>query len=280
MDSSRAPRWPPACACVRRGRDHLQVGLYDGRRALLPRTAAVERTLARPCSTADRSTRGARSALTVARRAPRAPGACLTREPERDLPCAASSARVSLERSASGARPTCSCGPASGVVGPGTRADVVLVVSARGARPRPARPARPARHPHLVVRLVDGTGRGRPVRRARTSPPACAASTPTRASTTPTTCAVTQPLRPGDRAAPRRRGARRRRPGAARASPSPGRCATWSPTSTGDGPPRGRATVRARRRSVAPVRGRTGPGTPSVDVAGPCTTRLSGTMGA
>jgi bacteriocin biosynthesis cyclodehydratase domain-containing protein len=36
----------PGLRVVRRGLDHLQVGLYDGRRVLLPRTDDVERTLA------------------------------------------------------------------------------------------------------------------------------------------------------------------------------------------------------------------------------------------
>lgn len=39
------PRLAPGLRVVRRGRDHLQVGLYDGRRVLLPRTASVEQTL-------------------------------------------------------------------------------------------------------------------------------------------------------------------------------------------------------------------------------------------
>jgi hypothetical protein len=40
------PRLSPGLRVVRRGRHHLQVGLYDERRVLLPRTEAVERTLA------------------------------------------------------------------------------------------------------------------------------------------------------------------------------------------------------------------------------------------
>ena len=40
------PQLAPGLRVVRRGLDHLQVGLYAGRRVLLPRTEAVERTLA------------------------------------------------------------------------------------------------------------------------------------------------------------------------------------------------------------------------------------------
>jgi bacteriocin biosynthesis cyclodehydratase domain-containing protein len=39
------PRLAPGLRVVTRGLDHLQVGLYAGRRVLLPRTEAVERTL-------------------------------------------------------------------------------------------------------------------------------------------------------------------------------------------------------------------------------------------
>ncbi|HSK33052.1 MAG TPA: TOMM precursor leader peptide-binding protein [Propionicimonas sp.] len=39
------PHLAPGLRVVRRGLDHLQVGLYDARRVLLPRTAAVEHTL-------------------------------------------------------------------------------------------------------------------------------------------------------------------------------------------------------------------------------------------
>ena len=42
-----APQLAPGLRVVRRGRDHLQVGLYDDRRVLLVRTKSVERTLAR-----------------------------------------------------------------------------------------------------------------------------------------------------------------------------------------------------------------------------------------
>jgi hypothetical protein len=38
-------RLAPGLRVVRRGRDHLQIGLYDGRRALLPRTEAVDEAL-------------------------------------------------------------------------------------------------------------------------------------------------------------------------------------------------------------------------------------------
>jgi bacteriocin biosynthesis cyclodehydratase domain-containing protein len=41
-----APQLAPGLRVVRRGRDHLQVGLYDDRRVLLLRTESVERTLA------------------------------------------------------------------------------------------------------------------------------------------------------------------------------------------------------------------------------------------
>ncbi len=45
LQSSR-PQLAPGLRVVRRGLDHLQVGLYDGRRVVLPRTEGVLRTLA------------------------------------------------------------------------------------------------------------------------------------------------------------------------------------------------------------------------------------------
>jgi len=45
--SAPRPQLAPGLRVVRRGRDHLQVGLYDDRRVLLQRTGSVERTLAR-----------------------------------------------------------------------------------------------------------------------------------------------------------------------------------------------------------------------------------------
>jgi bacteriocin biosynthesis cyclodehydratase domain-containing protein len=45
--SENRPHLAPGLRVVRRGRHHPQIGLYDGRRALLPRTETVERTLAR-----------------------------------------------------------------------------------------------------------------------------------------------------------------------------------------------------------------------------------------
>ncbi len=44
MDSR--PHLAPGLRVVRRGRDHLQVGLYDGRRVLLPRTEGVTHAIA------------------------------------------------------------------------------------------------------------------------------------------------------------------------------------------------------------------------------------------
>jgi bacteriocin biosynthesis cyclodehydratase domain-containing protein len=46
MDDLGGLRLAPGLRVVRRGRHHLQIGLYDARRALLPRTPAVENTLA------------------------------------------------------------------------------------------------------------------------------------------------------------------------------------------------------------------------------------------
>ena len=43
---SQRPRLAPGLRVVRRGLHHLQVGLYDGHRAVLPRTPRVEHTLA------------------------------------------------------------------------------------------------------------------------------------------------------------------------------------------------------------------------------------------
>lgn len=46
MDFPGRPRLAPGLRVVHRGLSHLQVGLYDGRRVLLPRTATVESALA------------------------------------------------------------------------------------------------------------------------------------------------------------------------------------------------------------------------------------------
>src|SRR3954452_23835448 len=46
MDDPALYALAPGLRVVRRGREHLQVGLYDGRRTVLPRTPEVERTLA------------------------------------------------------------------------------------------------------------------------------------------------------------------------------------------------------------------------------------------
>src|SRR5690348_12951742 len=45
MEFSGPLRLAPGLRVVRRGPRHLQVGLHDGRRAVLPRSAAVETTL-------------------------------------------------------------------------------------------------------------------------------------------------------------------------------------------------------------------------------------------
>jgi bacteriocin biosynthesis cyclodehydratase domain-containing protein len=43
--SQNRPQLAPGLRVVPRGREHLQIGLYDGRRVVLPRTEHVERTL-------------------------------------------------------------------------------------------------------------------------------------------------------------------------------------------------------------------------------------------
>src|SRR5918994_7660588 len=46
LDQTPELQLAPGLRVVRRGRDYLQVGLYAGRRVLLPRTEVVEATLA------------------------------------------------------------------------------------------------------------------------------------------------------------------------------------------------------------------------------------------
>ena len=151
MDSSGLPLLAPGLRVVRRGRDHLQVGLYDGRRALLPRTPVVERALAalldrRPVEEVPE----ARAALEVLERR-----GCLTREPERDLRVRRRTALVSLSGEAPGAHDLL-VRTGVRVVDPGRDADVALVVSHGELDRDRLDPLIRRGRPHLVVRLVDG----------------------------------------------------------------------------------------------------------------------------
>ncbi len=173
-------------------------------------------------------------------------------------------------RTGSSTRPTCSDLPASPSMPRGSAdADVVLVAEHRRDGPRPARPPDPRAAP-AISSYASSTARPWSARSSsRARPPACAASTPTAASRDPDHVAVTNRYVRATVAGRAPTGSPDvADPAARRPWRSPGRSATSSPTSTGAVPRRGRGPCSS---TPSPPTGgrRTGPGTPSVDVAGP-----------
>src|SRR4051794_18408006 len=161
MDDFGAFVLAPGLRVVRRGVNHLQIGLYAGRRALLPRTPDVEGTLAallerRPFEPGPEG----RAALETLQE-----HGCLVAADEisrrsRRL----SGSRVSLLGDLAGARDLLERAGVR-VVAAHSEADVVLVGGpGEGDRDRPdPLPRRGPRHP--PVRPVDGAAAPRPLRR-------------------------------------------------------------------------------------------------------------------
>lgn len=146
------PRLAPGLRVVRRGLDHLQVGLYDGRRVLLPRTASVEQTLG--LLTGHGPLDEDHADLAVLDRLDQ--HGCLTRDsPSGD---AAASVAVLGELRFSGIPDAHELLGAAGlVVAPSpTHAGVVLVLSPGELDRGRIDPLVRSRTSHLVVRLVDG----------------------------------------------------------------------------------------------------------------------------
>ena len=212
-----APQLAPGLRVVRRGRDHLQVGLYDGRRVLLARTETVERTLARllerapleedpaTCSVLDRLERHG----------------CLVWRDQDRRPVGRVAVLGQLDRAGL---------PDLGeLLGAGrvvltsrwSDADVVVVLSSGELRPGPAGPV--AAQPRQPCRRTPG-GRGcrrGPVRRTRSDRVLTLhRRSPERARPRP--CRGHHPLRQGHRAPSARRCARPRRPGGGHGCPRSG----------------------------------------------------------
>ena len=152
MEFSGRPRLAPGLRVVRRGLQHLQVGLYDGRRALLPRTAAVEGTLAallehQPVEPGP----GSEDVLETLWRH----GCLADAAVENDRDRRRRAARVAV-RGGVGPERALLTGAGVRVVDPDRAADVVLV-GVHGELERDRLDAL-VRHgtAHLVVRLVDG----------------------------------------------------------------------------------------------------------------------------
>ncbi len=163
--SHTARRLAPGLRVVGRGLHHLQVGLYDGHRVLLPRTPATERTIAGllgqapldhgPGTSAlldllDRHHCLAEAPSSEAHGADGAEGATVTvlgRFQGLGLPDAAAllrAAGVSV------------IGAGSPAASPGPLADVVIVLSTGELAREVLDPLVRARTSHLVIRLVDG----------------------------------------------------------------------------------------------------------------------------
>ncbi len=152
MEFSGRPRLAAGLRVVRRGREHVQVGLHEGRRALLPRTTAVEETLATLLD--NRSLEPAPTAEMVLETLHR--HGCLTDTAEDADRARRRHARVALHGSVATERDLLT-GLGVRVVAPGQAAEAALVaVQGELDRDRLDGLVR-AGTPHLVLRLVDGT---------------------------------------------------------------------------------------------------------------------------
>lgn len=142
----------PGLRVIRRGPGHLQVGLYDGRRALLPGTPDVEDALTallerRPLDPGPAATR----ALTTLRDR----GCLVPRDDHTRREGLRRRSRVSLVGDLAGARELLTRAGVR-VVAPGAHADVALV-GGRGEVDRDRLdPLLRTGTSHLVLRLVDG----------------------------------------------------------------------------------------------------------------------------
>ena len=145
MDDLGRLRLAPGLRVVRRGLHHLQIGLYDGRRVVLPRTPAVEDTLGALLENQDPGPEGAPVLAALWEQ-----GCLAPQEPVRDR-----ARRIHLTGDLGGARELLAQAGVL-VVGAGSPVDVVLVVS-RGEVDRDRLDPLVRRGTsHLVVRLVDG----------------------------------------------------------------------------------------------------------------------------
>lgn len=153
MDFSGRPRLAPGLRVVRRGREHLQVGLYDGRRVLLPRTPTVEHALA---ALLEHQPVEPEPAVAEVWRTLQRHG-CLTEGPEEaDRQRRRHAARVALHGGLGPERALLR-GAGVRVVAPDQAADVALL-AVRGELDRDhLDPLVRDGLPHVVLRLVDGT---------------------------------------------------------------------------------------------------------------------------
>lgn len=154
----------PGLRVVARGRDHLQVGLYAGRRTLLPRTEAVERTL--EALIARRGVDPDPETAPVLDRLARH-GYLVPRAERIDRERRRRQGRVALLGSLAGVDVTelftraaveavATAGPAGPAGDAVERADVVLVLSTGEIARERLDPLVRRGTSHLVVRLVDG----------------------------------------------------------------------------------------------------------------------------
>ena len=269
---------PRACAWSGAALSHLQVGLYAGRRALLPRTAEVERTLAAAARAATRSSRRCRRRPRRARRCSSSTAAWSADDRARraTAPCAAPGRTLGASPDARG-----HCSAAAGVDrgrGVAASADVVLVGGARRAGPRAGSTRWSAPAPATSSSAWSTAARSS----ARSWCPgttACLRCIDAHLSSrdpdhvTVTSRYVAAPPRgPRDDGVPDVADPALVAPGA-----WPGRCATWSPTSTGRRPATwSRPSSSDRTRRAA--RDRAGRGIRTVDAVGLVRPRPSGTM--
>ncbi|MET0838648.1 MAG: TOMM precursor leader peptide-binding protein [Marmoricola sp.] len=151
MDQVGRLRLAPGLRVVRRGRHHLQVGLYDGRRVVLPRTPVVEGTLATLLDhgPADPDPAGD-EALDLLQR-----HGCLVSEDDHARRERRGRSRVALLGDVAEARELLSAAAVT-VVGAGVDAEVALLVTHGEVDRTLLDPLIRRGTSHVVVRLVDG----------------------------------------------------------------------------------------------------------------------------
>lgn len=151
MDQVGRLRLAPGLRVVRRGRHHLQVGLYDGRRVVLPRTPVVEGTLAALLDHGP--TEPGRASAEVLDDLQR--HGCLVSEDHHARRERRRRSRVALLGEVAGPRDLLDAAGVT-VVGAGVDAEVALVVSHGEVDRTLLDPLIRRGTSHVVVRLVDG----------------------------------------------------------------------------------------------------------------------------
>lgn len=151
MDQVGRLRLAPGLRVVRRGPDHLQVGLYDGRRVVLPRTPVVESTLA---TLLDHQPTEPDPAAAEVLDTLQAHG-CLVSEDDHARRERRQSSRVSLLGESAEARTLLAAAGVT-VVHPDASADVLLVIERGEVDRTQLDPLIRQGTSHVVVRLVDG----------------------------------------------------------------------------------------------------------------------------